>query len=454
MQRKRIQKLIIFPLVLCVLYFISCKPVKNTSKEVFANPTLFNNAVFQLNWVFMGNNFSPIVASRNYAYASIAAYEVIVQGYPKEFNSLVGQLHGFEKIYKCPDTTLINFDYAALLAFCRVGEAVTFPEGSLHNYFDTLDLLAQNSGMPEEVQEATQQFADSIAKSIIAWSKLDNYAQTRTAEKYHVKLDSDWRWTPTPPGYFQATEPHWNEIRSFVLDNSNQFLPPPPLAFNIKNKNSPYYKEVQALIKTKENLTAEQKHIADFWDDNPFKLNVIGHVMYSNKKFSPPGHWMGIVGQACIQAKYDFPNTVYAYAFSAITMFDAFIQTWDAKYYYNTARPVTVINKFFDPNWEPYLQTPPFPEYTCGHSTISAAIAETLTQIFGDNFSFTDSTENPFGIAPRHFNSFRAAALENNLARYYGGIHFHSSCLVSTKMGIEVGQFIDNKLQFKINKKK
>ncbi len=436
-----------------ILFFCNCQQTKNSSKEVFANPNLFNNAVFELNWVVMGNNFSPIVASRNYAYASIAAYEVMVQGYPTEFKSLVGQLHGFEKVFKCRDTQTVNFNYAAILAFCKVGEAVTFPEGSMHNYFDTLSLLAQRSGMPQEVQEASQQFADSIAKSIIAWSKLDNYAQTRTAEKYHVKLDSDGRWTPTPPGYFQAAEPHWNEIRTLVLNNSNQFLPPPPIPFNMKNKNSAYYKQVQDIIKTKQNLTPEQKHIADFWDDNPFKLNVIGHVMFSNKKFSPPGHWMGIVGQACHQAKFDFPNTVFAYTFSAITMFDAFIQTWDAKYYYKTARPVTVINKFVDPNWEPYLQTPPFPEYTCGHSTISAAIAETLTQIFGDHFSYTDSTEIPFGIAPRHFNSFRQAALENNLARFYGGIHFHPSCLVSTKMGIEVGQFIDKNLQFKLEKK-
>lgn len=112
-------------------------------------------------------------------------------------------------------------------------------------------------------------------------------------------------------------------------------------------------------------------------------------------------------------------------------------------------RPETVINKYIDPNWRPYLQTPPFPEYTCGHSTVSAAAAETLTKDFGDNFAYTDSSELEFGIANRSFKSFRDAALENNRARYYGGIHFHSSCIVSTAYGIKVGQLVNSKIKMK-----
>ena len=112
------------------------------------------------------------------------------------------------------------------------------------------------------------------------------------------------------------------------------------------------------------------------------KLNVSGHVMFVTKKFSPTGHWMNIVGIAAEKAKADFNTTVCAYAKTSIAMFDAFIQCWDVKFKYNTVRPETVINKYFDPNWQPFLQTPPFPEYTCGHSTVSSVGRGSIDQRF------------------------------------------------------------------------
>ena len=131
------------------------------------------------------------------------------------------------------------------------------------------------------------------------------------------------------------------------------------------------------------------------------------------------------------------------------TLFDAFIQCWYVKYKYNTVRPETVINQYIDINWRPYLQTPAFPEYTCGHSTISSAAAEALTSVYGDNFAYTDSTELEFGIANRSFKSFRHAADENNWARFYGGLHFHNSCIISTDIGQKVGKHIATKLKMK-----
>ncbi|MEI9912153.1 MAG: vanadium-dependent haloperoxidase [Bacteroidota bacterium] len=238
-------------------------------------------------------------------------------------------------------------------------------------------------------------------------------------------------------------------IRTLVLDSASEFIPPPAPVFNITDKNSKYYAEVMSIKNAVDSLNDEQKHIADFWDDNPFKLNVSGHVMFGTKKFSPPGHWMSIVGIAAEKAKYDFAATVYAYAITAITQFDAFIHCWDEKYRSNSARPETVINKYIDQDWRPYLQTPPFPEYTCGHSTLSSACAEALTHVFGDNFSYTDTSELEFGIKSRSFKSFRDAAIENNWARFYGGIHFHNSCIVSTEYGKKVGDFIVGRLKMR-----
>jgi hypothetical protein len=428
---------------------ISCKQKTHDYKKVFSDPILYCKTVKKLNDIVMENNFPPIIASRNYTYASIAAYECIAAG-NSDYTSLAGQIKQLPAMPK-PDTSdgkEIDFHLAALFAFTKVGNAVTFPEGSMMGYYDDLKRIADSTGMPSSVLDNTIAFSDSIVAAVMRWSKKDKYAQTRSAEKYTV-TDEDGRWVPTPPAYAQALEPHWMEIRTLVLDSATQFMPAAPPVFNIKDKNSKYYSEVMFIKNAIDSLTPEQQHIADFWDDLSTKLNVSGHVMFMTKKFSPPGHWMNIVGIAAEKSKADFDKTVYAYAKTSIAMFDAFIQCWDVKYKYNTVRPETVINKYFDENWRPYLQTPPFPEYTCGHSTCSSAAAEALTSVFGDNFAYTDSSELEFGIKNRSFTSFRQAALENNWARFYGGIHFHNSCIVSNEQGRLIGDFINEKLKMK-----
>jgi len=436
-------------LVLIYVGLTACN-TNNDFKTITHNPDLYAHTVHELNQVVMGNNFSPIVASRNYAYAAIAGYEVMAAGDPSNYQSLAGQLKGLTEVPTTKDTANIDFSYASLIAYCMVGEAVTFPEGSLKEYTDSLHQLVKDHGMPTKMIAASESFAKEMGAAIIAWSKKDNYAQTRSAEKFTVK-DIPGRWVPTPPMYASAAEPHWKEIRTMVLDSASQFRPSAPPAFNVTDKNSEYYKNVMMVKNAVDSLTDEQKHIANFWDDNPFKVNVTGHAMFSTKKFSPPGHWMSIVGIANKTAKKDFNTAVYAYAKTAIALFDAFIHTWDAKYEYNTVRPETVINKYFDQNWRPLLQTPAFPEYTCGHSTISSSAAEALTSVYGDNFAYTDSTELEFGIENRSFASFRAAAEENNWARFYGGIHFHNSCITSTQKGKAVGNWVVDHLKMKKN---
>jgi hypothetical protein len=430
----------------CALSLLSCG--KKDYKKVFLDPLLYSGTVHELNMVVMGNNFSPIVASRNYLYAAVAGYETIAAGYPDKYYSLAGQLKGLDNVPKPETGKNIDFEFASLLSYCKLGEAVTFPAGSMADYVDSLKQLAKDHGMPDDVFKNSVAFSDTLSSVIMAWSKKDNYSQTRTFPKYTV-VDSPGYWIRTPPAYGDAMEPHWRKIRTLVLDSANQFTVPRPPRFNLTDTTGKYYQEVMSIKHAVENLTPEQKHIAEFWDDNPFKLNVAGHVMFGTKKFSPPGHWMGIVGIAAKDAKFDFAETTYAYAATAISMFDSFIFCWDEKFRSSYARPESVINQYIDPEWRPFLQTPPFPEYLCGHSTLSSTAAETLTAVFGDNFNYTDTTELEFGIKSRSFKSFREAAIENNWARFYGGIHFHNSCITSTEYGKKVGDLIMQRLRFK-----
>jgi hypothetical protein len=436
----------LFLILISAVFFTSCK--KHDYEKILHDPTLYSRTVYELNGVVMGNNFSPVVASRNYAYASIAGYEVIAAGYPDKYQSLVGQLNGLKKVAKPKANESIDYEYASLLAFCKVGEAVTFPEGSLKYYTDSLHQIAVTHGMPDEMINNSEKYAKAVAISIMAWSKKDNYLKTRSAPKFAIN-DSSGRWVPTPPAYSEAVEPHWSEIRPMVIHDLKNYKVPPPPAFDVKNKDTKYYSEVIYIKNAVDSLSPDQTHMADFWDDNPGKLNVSGHVMFITKKFSPPGHWMSIVGIGAEKTKADFNTTVCAFAKTAIALNDAFIQCWAAKYTYKTARPETVINKYLDLNWRPHLQTPPFPEYTCGHCTISAAAAEALTSVLGDNVAYADTSELEFGIKSRSYKSFRDAANENVWARFYGGIHFHNSCIVSNKLGRMIGDSIVTKLVMK-----
>ncbi|MDR0792312.1 MAG: vanadium-dependent haloperoxidase [Chitinophagaceae bacterium] len=431
--------------LLCIFY--SCK---NSSdyKVYLHDPVLYSYTVHEFSNVLINNNTPPMIASRDYAYSAIASYEAIAAGFPEKYYSLAGQLNDLQAMPK-PDTTQpIDYYLAALLSYIKVAEAVAYPEGSMHAYTDSIMKIARAKGLPSDVEKASRRFADSIADAVLRWSNGDDYARTRGAEKYTV-IDTPGRGVPTPPMYGQAIEPHWKEIRPMALDSANQYKWPIPYPFDIKNTSSPYYEQVMQVKNLGDTLTDEQAWIADFWDDNPFKLNVAGHLMFATKQNSPSGHWMTIVGIAAQKAGFNFDETVQAYTQTGIAFFDAFVACWWAKYVYNTVRPETVINKYIAPDWRPRLQTPAFPEYTCGHCTISAAAAETLTNTFGDNFSYTDTSELQFGIKSRAFTSFRQAAEETRLSRVYGGIHFFYSTERGRNVGKQIGEHVVQKLKMK-----
>lgn len=432
----------------CFLVFsiASCQPSGDYKR--YANDSfLYSKTVKALNDVVLENNFPPMIGSRNYVYANIAAYECVAAG-DSSYQSLHGQIKHMPEIPKPAAGVKVDYSLAALLAFTKVGNAVTFPEGSLMNYYETLTSGADEAGMPSDVLANTKAYSDLVVSVIMAWAKKDNYAQLRTSSRFTV-VDTPGRWVPTPPMYATAVEPHWMEMRPMVMDSATQCKPVRPPVFDIKNKQGEYFRYLVEVKNIGDSLTDEQKHIADFWDDNPFKLNVTGHVTYATKKFSPGGHWMNIVGIAAQKKGADFNETVAAYTHTAIALYEAFISCWEEKYSSNYVRPETVINKVLDPEWRPYIQTPPFPSYTSGHATISAAAAEAMTAHFGENLSFTDTSLLEFGIKNREIKSFRSAAAEAAMSRLYGGIHYRFDNDNGAAAGKRLGELIVSRIRFK-----
>ena len=112
-------------------------------------------------------------------------------------------------------------------------------------------------------------------------------------------------------------------------------------------------------------------------------------------------------------------------------------------------RPETLINQYYDEEWLPLLQTPPFPEYTSGHSVISRAAAIILTDLFGDNFEFVDISELAYGLPERSYKSFIQASEEAAISRFYGGIHYMMAITEGVEQGQKIGDYIVSKIQTK-----
>lgn len=429
--------------MLFVLILFSCE--QNTAyKESLNDVELLNQTVKQLTNVIVHDIFSPPVASRIYAYPSIAAYEVIRKKYPEKYKSLAGQITDLKPVPE-PDNDNIDFHLASIHAFIKIGTKLIFSEDKMVQYQTQLYEKLDNEGLPKKIKEASLAYGDKVAQHILSWADGDMYKQTRTFPQYTIRPEDKY-WKPTPPDYKQGIEPHWNKIRTLVIDSASQFRPIEPIPYSM-DTSSLFYAQLKQVYEVGNNLDDEQTEIAKFWDCNPYVSHHRGHAMFATKKITPGGHWIGITAIATRNANSSFDEALEAYTRVSISLFDAFISCWDEKWRSIVVRPETLINEFMDRAWSPLLQTPPFPEYTSGHSVISRAAAVTLTGIYGEKFYFNDTTEVQYGLTERQFNSFIEASEEAAISRLYGGIHYMMACENGVDQGDRVGNYILSNLE-------
>ncbi len=434
-------------LILLFAIIVSCD---NKEEPIVITPQDLHYSIHKVTEVMIHDIFSPPVASRIFAYPNIAAYEIIALN-NNEYKSLVGQVTDLTPIPKPGQDKSINYQMAALIAHMEISKRLIFSEDKIEAHRDSLYTNWQDKNLT--MFNNSKEYGLEVAKHIGDWLDKDNYKQTRTMPKFTINTDDTSRWQPTPPAYMDGIEPHWSKIRPFVIDSANQFVPAPPPVFSME-LGSDFYKEVKEVYDISNEITAkgdtsEEIAIAKFWDCNPYVSVTRGHLMFATKKITPGAHWIGITKIACEKTNSDFDQTVFAYTKTSMAIADAFISCWDEKYRSNLIRPETVINQYIDENWQPVLQTPPFPEYTSGHSVVSGAAATALTSIFGDNFSFDDDTEIPYGLPIRSFTSFNQAADEAAISRMYGGIHYRAAVEIGVGQGRNLGRFIVDKLDMK-----
>lgn len=408
---------------------------------------LLHRAQQSLTDVIVHDVFSPPAASRIYLYANLAAYEVF-SGYDASMPRLK------EKLQRYPDMRSVkkadknvNVSLAAIAAYFNTASHFIFSEQRLRDSAAIILAEFRKTGVSPAEFDRSVALGKVYSDSMIACSSRDRYRETRSMRRYSVN-SSEGRWIPTPPAYMAAVEPHWGRVLTCVLDSASQFKPPKPFTYN-RDSTGDFYRQALDVYGIVKNLTEEQRDIALFWDCNPFFVNTSGHLMFATKKLSPGGHWMSIAGLAAQERRLDASKSAIAYTYTAIALYDGFISCWDEKYRSNYIRPESFINSHIDESWRPLLQTPPFPEYTSGHSVISNAAASVLTALFGSEFKLRDITEVGYGLPVREFNSFQHAADEAAVSRLYGGIHFREAVVHGAEQGKMIGNFIVGKLDIK-----
>ena len=372
--------------------------------------------------------FTPPVASRAFGYAGVALHEALLPGLHTR-GSLAGRLNGLPRAhaawgraYHWP--TVANSALAAILR-------LLFPTTPSENVA-AMEELEQRFGLEAQAvlprglfRRSTLRGAE-VAQHVFDWSTVDggHEAFLRNFPPY-TPPSGPGLWTPTPPGFLPALQPYWGANRPFLLHPHEAGLPGPP-SYSEK-PGSAFHAEALECYRTTADLAPEQEAIARFWSDDP------------GQTATPAGHSVSILTELLRDTDALLDRAAEAYAKLGIAVADAFIACWRTKYQYNLLRPVTYIERVIDPNWTPLLTTPPFPEYTSGHSVQSGAAAQVLTDLFGE-VAFSDHTHDRLGLPPRSFRSFREAAEEAAISRLYGGIHFRAAIEHGLDQGGRIGE--------------
>jgi hypothetical protein len=373
--------------------------------------------------------YSPPVASRSFGYLGVTAFEAAVGGSDK-LVSLAGQLREFEAVPAREPGAVYD---EAVVINAAMSDAIVY-------YFGNTGPTGQRSirnaqakwrqkvvdGVAKDVVARSEAYGKSVAASIHAWSLTDGGAETPNMgfpEKWDLPK-GEGKWVPTNALRQQQLPllPDWGNNRTFAVPSGAECPTPGHPDFSVE-PGSPFYEQAMEVYETGKSATPEQIAIARFWSDDPML------------SMTPPGHWVSIALQVAERADLSLDDNVDLLARMGVALSDAFVGCWHAKYRYNLIRPITYIKKSIDPKWEPILNTPPFPEYPSGHSTVSGAMDAVLTAFFGENYAFEDRTGPPDGRNPRHFKSFNEAAEEAGISRLYGGIHFQAAIVDGLTQG-------------------
>ena len=299
---------------------------------------------------------------------------------------------------------------------------------------DTFDKMrAKSVAAITDPQFAIQQgiaWGQTVADQIWAWRSQDGFSVTPA--KYFGGTDPG-QWRPTPPGMLPGLLPQLATTAPWVLTSPSQFRTSGPPALNSDQYTADFNETKNLGSATSSSRTADQTNLANFWQAS-----------------NPPDYFDPLVISLAQQHQFTMLQTARLLALVNLGMADAIIGCWDAKYAYSFWRPITAITSadtdgndatVADAAWTPMIVTPPFPEYPSAHSCVSGAATHILSAIFGEESSFTVTSDATPGTT-RSFHSFTAALEEVKTARMVGGIHFRTACVDGVALGTAVADYV------------
>lgn len=371
---------------------------------------------------------TPPPVARTFGYYGAALYQSVCAGIP-DGKSLDGQLKGFTNVPK-PDNSK-EYDWPTVANHClymvcdeMLARFLSANDHRLIQLKNKNDSIRKASGITDAVFANSKDYGDALGQAFVAYAKTDNFDYTRENNIYEspTRIDHPERWEPTDINK-TALEPFWGTIRPLGLDSSDLCAMKPTTPYST-DPNSAFYKDVLDVYGIDTSMTEDERIISLYWADQPVDT------------YTPPGHWMMIGKQQARSHGYNLAQTAQLFAYMGMSLHDIGISMWKVKYEVNLVRPNTYIHEVLNkPDWEPYIETPPFPEYPSGHSGFSGAAAEVMTKFFGDNQAFIDSTNLIIGLMPRSFKSYYAASDEAAFSRHVGGIHFTAAIQDGKTMG-------------------
>ncbi len=411
----------IFSMLFAIIFLAACQDHHTPDPVSLSPATATYSADVAMEWINLElklvkttAGFTPPIVARALGYTGLVLYESVVPGM-STYKSLAGQLNGLPALPQPEATKEYNWALAANTAQYTLIKSL-YPTASDANK-TTMDSLKQRletslrAGVASDVAERSNSFGMAMATAIFEYAKTDG-----GHEAYKNVFPADYV-VPVGPGLWVSTGaqlipllPSWGNNRSFVAANAS-VNPPVPYPYSTAT-GSDFYKDALEVYTVSKSLTTDQKDIGLFWADGGGSI-------------TPPGHHINIAAIVLKKENARLDKAAETCAKVALAVADAFVACWRAKYAHNLLRPITYIRSQIDPTWTPLLDTPPFPEYTSGHSSGSGAASQILTELFGDNYAFTDNTwQGTF--ANRSFNSFFDYASEATNSRLYGGIHYRN----------------------------
>jgi hypothetical protein len=370
---------------------------------------------------------APPLAARFLGYLGVTAHESA--RHSAALPSLVGVLNGLSGLPQPETGQMYDWSLVTSRALLTVAQGL-LPQASQATQQSFLNLQSsiefqRGEVVPVNSYNRSNAYGDFLGQALLDWASTDNFATTRDLV-YTLPIGNPAFWMPLEGQ--QPVEPYWGTLRPFMLPLSSFCDINPSVTFST-DPNSVFYSQAQEVKQIGDTLTGDQRAIAEFWSDTP------------GETWSPPGHWMALANQLVQQRNVSLADAGRIYAWTGISLADAFISAWATKYRVQLVRPVTYIQQQIDPTWNSILPTPPFPEFPSGHSVGSGAASTVLAYLLG-NEPFTDLSHLLRNRAPRSFSNFAAAAEEAALSRLFGGIHYRFSIEDGLAQGRCIGQYV------------